>query len=76
MSIVLDKKIKFEVLVVKAEARGEYCGTVKVKNFKQKKYFSVELNNFLFLAICACQEFCNWFGVGLGKKKNFWIVKL
>ena len=30
MSIVLDKKVKFEVMVVKAEARGEYCGKVKV----------------------------------------------
>jgi hypothetical protein len=68
MSIVLDKKIKFEVLVVKAEARGEYCGTVKVTSLKQIKYFSVELNDFLLLAICACQKFCNWFRVGLGKK--------
>lgn len=30
MSISLDKKVKFEILVVSAEARGEYDGKVKV----------------------------------------------
>ena len=30
ISILLDKKMKYEVMVVKAETRGEYCGKVKV----------------------------------------------
>ena len=45
MSIELDKKVKFEVIVVSAELRGEYNGKIKVKILIIKSLFKV-LNTF------------------------------
>ena len=38
MSVQLDKKVMYEVMVVSAEARGEYDGKVRVKFFFYFKF--------------------------------------